>query len=101
MSHDLHFEAHVITNLQKYRKVIIKANNKLVKLNNILSELVITCVFLEKLIKLYQALKNIYLKSYNKNNIDRNKKMIILTIEEMLKLLINKKNKAKISRLKN
>lgn len=37
-----------------------------------------------------------YLKGYNKDNIYKNKKIIILTIKKMLKLLINKKNRAKV-----
>lgn len=37
-----------------------------------------------------------YLRGYIKNGIDKNEKVIIPMIEEIFKLLIDKKNKAKV-----
>lgn len=37
-----------------------------------------------------------YLRSYSKNGIDKNGKIIIPVIEKILKLLINKKSRAKV-----
>ena len=40
-----------------------------------------------------------YLRGYSKNGVDRDGKIIVSTIEEMLKLLIDKKSEAKVSAL--
>ena len=36
-------------NLQKYKKAVRKARNKLVELGNLLLELIVTCTFLDRL----------------------------------------------------
>lgn len=40
-----------------------------------------------------------YLGGYNKNNIDKNQKIIILTIARIFKLLIDKESETKISNI--
>lgn len=37
-----------------------------------------------------------YLGSYSKDGVDKDKKIIVLTIKKMLKLLINKENEVKV-----
>ena len=48
--------------------------------------------FLDILDTSYQIWKNMYNRGYSKNGIHKDRKIIILTIEESLKLLIDKKN---------
>ena len=83
-------------NLQEYGEAVTKAKNKLVELSNPLSKLAVTCTFLDRLDILYQRWKDIYLGDYSKDGIDKNGKIIVPTIEKMLKLLIDKENGAKV-----
>ena len=69
------------------------------ELGNPLPELAVTCAFLDGLDTSYQAWKDMYLGGYSKDGVDRDGKMIVPTIEEMLKLLINREIGAKISAL--
>ena len=68
-------------------------------IGNPLPELAVICAFLDELDTLYQAWKIIYLGGCSRNGGDRNEKMIVPSIEEMLKLLIDIKSGAKISAL--
>ena len=86
-------------NLQEYGEAVTKARNKLVELGNPLPELAVTCAFLDGLDTSYQAWKDMYLGGYSKDGVDRDGKMIVPTIEEMLKLLIDRESGAKVSAL--
>lgn len=67
------------------------------ELRNFLPKLVITYAFWDGLNISYQAWKNIYLKSYSKDGIDKNVKIIVSIIKKMLKLLIDRKGRSKVS----
>ena len=86
-------------NLQEYGEAVTKARNKLLKLGNPLPELAVTCAFLDGLDTSYQAWKDMYLGGYSKNGVDRDGKRIVPTIEEMLKLVIDRESGAKVSTL--
>lgn len=60
-------------------------------------ELAVIYAFFDRLNTFYQAWKDRYLGSYSKNKIDKNEKIIKSTMEEILKLLINRENGAKVS----
>ena len=83
--------------LQEYGEAVTKARNKLVELGNPLPELAVTCAFLDGLDTSYQAWKNMYLGGYSKDGVDKDRKIIITTIEKMLKLLIDRESGAKVS----
>lgn len=67
------------------------------ELGNPLPELAVTCAFLDGLDTSYQAWKDMYLGGYSKDGIDKDGKIIVPKIEEMLKLLINRESGAKVS----
>ena len=83
--------------LQEYGEAVTKARNKLVELGNPLPELAVTCAFLDGLDTSYQAWKDMYLGGYSKDGVDKDGKIIISTIEEMLKLLIDRGSSSKVS----
>ena len=82
--------------LQEYGEAVTIAENKLEKLKNLLLMLAVICTYLDGLDILNQAWKDMYLKSYSKDSIDRDRKIIVPTIEEMPKLLIIKESEAKV-----
>ena len=84
-------------NLQEYGEAIIKARNKLVELGNPLTKLAVSCAFLDGLDISYQAWKDMYLGGYSKDGVDKDGKIIIPTMEKMLKLLIDRESRAKVS----
>lgn len=86
-------------NIQEYRETVTKVRNKLVELGNILLELAVTYIFLDELNISYQVWKNIYFGGYNKDGVDRDRKMIVSTIEKIFKLCIDKESGAKVSAL--
>lgn len=66
------------------------------KLGNPLFELAVTYTIFNLFNTFYQARNNIYLGGYNKNSFDKDGKIIIPTIEKILKLLMDKKSWAKV-----
>lgn len=83
--------------LQEYSGSDTKARNKLVELENSLSELAVIFAFLNGFDISYQAWKDMYLKSYSKNGVDKNGKIIIPRIEEIFKLLLVWESGIKVS----
>ncbi len=83
--------------LQEYREAVTKAKNKLVELGNYLPKLAVTFAFLDELDTSYQAWNNMYLGGHSKDGVDKDGKIIVPTIEEMLKLLIDRESGAKVS----
>lgn len=73
-----------------------KIENKLVKLKNTLSKLIFILIFFDRLVIFYQAWKQTYIRHYIKDCIYKNGKIIVPIIEEIFKLLMNRKSGAKI-----
>lgn len=67
------------------------------ELGNPRPELAIIYMFFNGLDTSYQIWKDRYLGDYSKDNIIKNEKIIVLMIKEILKLLIDRESKAKIS----
>ena len=81
--------------LKEYGKKVINAKNKLKELGIPIPELGITCAFLDGLDASYQAWKDMFLGGYAQNptTIKNGKEvMIVPTIEEILKLLIDRES---------
>lgn len=81
---------------QKYGKLVAKARNKLRNLGNLLFELAVIFTFFDEFNIFYQVKKDIYLRNYSKNNVNKDKKIIIPIRKKNFKLLINKESKAKV-----
>ena len=66
------------------------------ELGNFLLKLAVTYVFFDEIDISYQIWNNMYLGNYTKDGVDKDRKIIVPTIEKILKLLIDKKSKAKV-----
>lgn len=79
--------------LKDYGQEVANARNKLIELGMPMSELEVSCAFLDGLDTSYQAWKDVFLGIYAKNptKIDNGKEVLIVpTIEEVLDLLIDR-----------
>lgn len=83
--------------LQEYGELVIQVRNKLVELENPLFTLVVIYAFLDRFNISYQAWKDMYLRGYSKDRVDKDENIIILTIKEILKLLIDGGSGVKVS----
>lgn len=83
--------------LKEYGEEVTKARNNLKELKRPVDELHVTCAFLDGLDSSYQAWKDMYLASYAKNLTGTAEGvegvMIVPTIEEVLKLLIDRESR--------
>ena len=76
--------------LKEYGEEVTKARNKLFQLGEPLLEMFVSCAFLDGLDSSYNAWKDMYFSSYSKTMKDKDGKMVQPTVEEILKLLIDR-----------
>ena len=79
--------------LKKYSKEVTNARNKLKELKRPVDKLHVTCAFLDGLDSFYLAWKDMFLRGYARNStstVQGVTTMLVLTIEEILKLLIDR-----------
>ena len=75
--------------MKEYKKEVTKTQNKLVELDEPLPEMFVSFAFLDRLDLSYNAWKDMYFSSYSNDMKDEDRKMVQLTVEEVLKLLID------------